>query len=262
MYGLLGLARTHERKGRYPIDERKDIVTIFYDTLWYCEDDLGRNSLAFARKLWAMLEISPTMFLSASDVDLKIPHSLHENAFALQTYLEEEELLTSLTSPRFISGGFFARIGRDPATFDIRPSDDATHLNIGELVTMNLLYTLHRVHGLTYDPIRRGDILLRIVGSMCGLIFDGRSHMRKGRYTVSKSDKFKDHHFSIPKHFDWCRDIVRLPSLSHEYPTSSRRASVLITDLRDMLLLAADLDGDSFISKKRNDSKVPMGWTL
>jgi hypothetical protein len=251
VYGLLGLA-TNPLPANL-VDTEKNPLTIFYDTMIHCKDDCGSTTFKFAKQLYVKLSLNPSIVLEghrAGQLDYTNQHLIPSEAYSSNlSFPAELELETMASAPR-------PCIGLKPnwrlRTFGLRPTNDLSASSIVEIMRLRPFET---VMALTADSIDTTDVLYRIRGTRCGLIYNnprrGGSYL-KGRYVVAQSSTNLDSATRlVERQFEWCRDA---PSPGYDMP---ERMNFKVKDSTDLLVLAAGLDPETF-----DADELPVGWGL
>ena len=252
VYGLLGLV-TNPLPASL-VDTGKDTLTIFYNTMIHCKDECGSTTFKFAKQLFTKLGLNPSIVLEgehAGQLDSTdkclIPPEVFSSNFSFPAELELE---TMNSDPRPCAG-LNSNLGL--RSFGLRLTDDLSAMSITEMMRLRPFET---VTALTIDRIDPTDMLYRIRGTKCGLIYKnpnnkGGSHL-KGRYVVAQSlSNLNSAIRLVERKFDWCRDAP-LPGRDMLAGMSFK-----VTVATDLLVLAASLDQETF-----DAGDLPVGWGL
>ena len=166
VYALRGIASDPFPKDL--IDPQKSPITVFYETMMHCKSEINADNLfRFARKLYAMLDIGPSLVFEPwnktifHDRHLRfIPREAYSSIFSFPAELELEQLVSGPRHIRDIGNG------RNLKSFEVRPRmDRGVSSSILDIMKITISYTTC----VTLNHVASGCVLYRVRGTGCGV---------------------------------------------------------------------------------------------
>ena len=288
VWGLLGLVTPDNSSSDFPVSKNKSNIAVFFDTLFYCKAELGSNTINFAKKLYAMLELGHSAVIGGTSGSLPsatqsaIPSDISTalaSATLMARYMLGHPLFASgaALGPLSLTGsrlrGFIAEVEQEEMmsrpssrrlaghypdlwSFNVRPSKDLSAISINELMNLTIA-SAHQVTAITFDRVASDDFLFRVRGTMLGFICQRRPALIKGRYVVAKTRDTTAALRFLKQRLVWCEAMTELLDLRNREAPGALRGKFQISKPEDLLIFAADIEGGTYAR-----GRLATGWGL